>query len=372
MGGVAGIEQVALGAVADRPVDVLATAVDTGERLLMQQAGETMPAGGGAQHRHDQLLVIGGHVGGLIHRRDLELTRSHLIVAGLGRHAEPIELLLDVLHEHLDPLRNRTEVVVVELLPLGRRCAEQAAAGQLQVGAQRHEGVVHQEVLLLSTTAGVDRCHLLVAEQLEQALRLGIDGGVGTQQWRLLVERLAGPADEHRGDAEGDAIGRAHQPGGAGDIPGGVAAGLEGGAQTAVREGGAIRLTLHQQLAGEFGDGAAIALGHDEAVMLLGREVGQRIEDVGVVEGTTAGGPVLHGVGDHVGHRGIERTALADRALDRLEDVAGQRLLHPLQVEDIAGPDLLQRRGGLDRHGPTTLDGLQGSEALGTGHGLTD
>ena len=43
--GVAGIEQVALGGVAERAVDVLAGAVDAGERLLVEQAHHAVPLG---------------------------------------------------------------------------------------------------------------------------------------------------------------------------------------------------------------------------------------------------------------------------------------------------------------------------------------
>ena len=325
VGGLAGIEQVALGGIADRPVHVLAAAVDAGEGLLMQQAGEAMPLGRAAEHGHRELLVVGGHVRGLEIGGDLELAGSHLVVAGLGWDAEPVELVLHVLHEHLHPLRDGPEVVVVELLTLGRRSAEEGATGQQQIGPQGVVAGIDQEVLLLGAAAGVHRGDLLFAEQPQQPLGLFVHGGVGTQQGRLLVERLAGPAYEHRGDAERHAVGGAHQPGGAGDIPGGVAAGLEGGAQAAVREGGAVGLTLHQQLAGELGDRRTIGLGRDEAVVFLGGEVGEGIENVCIIEGAAGAGPVLHRLGHHVGHRGVELAAFADRALDRAEYPLGQR-----------------------------------------------
>jgi hypothetical protein len=37
---------------------------------------------------HHQHLVVGGDVGGLEDRRELELARRHLVVAGLDRHAQ--------------------------------------------------------------------------------------------------------------------------------------------------------------------------------------------------------------------------------------------------------------------------------------------
>ena len=51
------------------------------------------------KRRHQQLLVVGGDVGALEHRRDLELAGRDLVVAGLGRDAELEQLALGVQHE---------------------------------------------------------------------------------------------------------------------------------------------------------------------------------------------------------------------------------------------------------------------------------
>ena len=51
------------------------------------------------------------------------------------------------------------------------------------------------------------------------------------------------------------------------------------------------------------------SVGRQKAVVLLGRQAGQRVEDVGVVGGALLDGPVLHGRGDGVGHRGVELLA---------------------------------------------------------------
>ena len=64
-GRVAGVEQVALGGVAHRPVDVLARAVDAGERLLVQQADNAVLLAVSFRIVIVQLLVVGGDVGGL-------------------------------------------------------------------------------------------------------------------------------------------------------------------------------------------------------------------------------------------------------------------------------------------------------------------
>ena len=109
------------------------------------------------QRDHDELLVIGGEVGALEHRRDLELARGDLVVARLDRDAELEELALDLDHEREDALGDGAEVVVLELLALGRLGAEERAAGVQQVGARVEEVLVDQEVLLLGAGVGDDR-----------------------------------------------------------------------------------------------------------------------------------------------------------------------------------------------------------------------
>ena len=62
---VAGVQEVALAGAAQRPVDVLARAVDAGEGLLVQQAGHAVLLRHAAERDHDELLVVGGDVGRL-------------------------------------------------------------------------------------------------------------------------------------------------------------------------------------------------------------------------------------------------------------------------------------------------------------------
>ncbi len=59
----------------------------------------------GLEHGHQQLLVVGGDVGPLEHRGDLELAGGDLVVAGLGRDAELEQLALGVHHERRAPVR---------------------------------------------------------------------------------------------------------------------------------------------------------------------------------------------------------------------------------------------------------------------------
>ena len=117
--------------------------------------------------------------------------------------------------------------LVLELLTLGRLGAKERPAGVDEVGSLEVELPIDEEVLLLRA-AGRDHALRLRAEELEDA-----DGLLGerlhrTQERRLLVERLAGPADERGRDDERSAGGRHEQPRRAGRVPRGVAAGFEG------------------------------------------------------------------------------------------------------------------------------------------------
>ena len=249
---VAGIEQVAVGRRSKRPVDVLARAVDAREGLLVRQTGHTVFLGDRTQLDHDQLLMIGCYVGALEHRCNLVLARRHLVVARLDRDAELEQLTLDLEHEAHHAVRDRAEVVVVELLAFGRRRAKQRTAGVEQVGPREIEVAVDEKVLLLGTGRGGDQCARLVAKQPQDALRLLVERLAGAQHRGLLVESFAGPGDERGGNAERRSVGVLHDVGRARDIPSRVAARLEGCANAAGREAGAVRLALNQGPAGEL------------------------------------------------------------------------------------------------------------------------
>ncbi len=319
---------------ADRPVVVLARAVDPGERLLVQEADQPVVAGHVLHHLHRQLLVVGADVGALVDRRQLELVGRDLVVTGLDRHAQALELALGLHHEREDPLGDRAEVVVVELLALGRLGAEQGAAGVHQVGTLVVVLLVDQEVLLLGADAGVDVVGLVAQQRqrLDRRLRQRVHGA---QQRDLLVQRLAGPRHERRGDAQQRPVGVLQDERGRGRVPGGVAAGLEGRAQAAGGERGGVRLGLDQVLALELGDRRAVGLGIEEGVVLLGGGAGERLEPVRVVRGALLQRPLQHRVGDLVGEVDVEALAAGHGGLQALEGVLGEAVLLDRGGEDV-------------------------------------
>ena len=331
----AGRQQVVALIITHRPVEVLARAVDAGERLFVHQARQAVLRRNALQGFHHHHLVIGGDVRGLEHRRDFVLARRHFVVARLHRHAQRVELGFALRHVREDTVGDRTEVLIFQFLALGRRRAEQRAASVDQVGTREVEVAIDQEVFLLGA-AGRGDPRGLRTEQLQDAPRVLREGIHRAEQRRLLVERLTGPAQERCRDNEGDRATALEQPHRAGRVPRRVAARLEGAAQAARREARRIGLAPDQFLARELEDGLAVGGRVEEGVVLLGRDAGQRLEPVRVVGRAVLDRPFLRGLGHRVGHRAVERFGLHDGAAQRLVHLLRQTLLLFRVVENQA------------------------------------
>ena len=214
---------------------------------------------------------------GLEHRRDFVLAGRDFVVARLDRDAELEQLALALEHEGEHALGNRAEVVVLELLALRRLRAEERAAGREQVGPREVEVAVDQEVFLLRRRRTRTRwpasswpnsfrmrCACLLSACIERSSGVFLSSASPVHETNAV------------GNAERRAVGVLEDVGGAGDVPGRVAAGFERGADAAAREARGVGLALDQRLAGELGERAALAVGREEAVVLLGREAGER------------------------------------------------------------------------------------------------
>ncbi len=70
------------------------------------------------------MIVVHGDIRLVVDRGDLMLGRSHLIVLGLRRHAQLPQLFVDVLHVGRDPLADRPEIMIVQLLAFWRHRPE--------------------------------------------------------------------------------------------------------------------------------------------------------------------------------------------------------------------------------------------------------
>ena len=345
LGGVAGVEQV--GAVGrQRPVVVLARAVDAGKGLLVLQAHQAVVAGKDLHELHDQQVVVDGDVGLLEHGCELVLGGGDLVVLGLGGDGELPELLVELLHKTAHRGADGAEVVLLELLALGGCGAEKGTPGEDEVGALGVVLLLDEEVLLLGAHGG-DHAYGVAAEEAQHAARLVAHGVHGAQQRRLLVERLAGIAHEGRGDAEHVVFDEGRARG----VPGGVATRLEGGADAAGGEARGVGLALDELFAREGHDGGAVGLGVEEGVVLLTRDARERLEPVGVVGRPLFDRPLLHGVGHDVGHLDVEGRPLLDGLEHGLVGDLGELLAHHLLAEYPGSVDLAR----IDCHGSHSL-----------------
>ena len=332
-GSVTGIQQV-LGGGAHGPVVVLAGAVDTLKGLLVLQADQTILGSDLLHHLHGQQVVVDGNIGGVKDGGQLMLAGSNLVVLGLGGNAQLPQLFVQLFHERGDLGADDAEVMLFQLLAFGGGSTKQGTAGQNQVLACLVVLFFNKEVFLLGADSRGNVIHVL-AKELQDADGLIGQRVHGAEQRGLLIQSLAGVADERGGDAEHIVLDERV----AGGVPCGVAAGLTGGTQAAGRERRSIGLAAHQLLAGELHDGGAVAHGADEAIVLLTGDAGQRLEPVGVVGGAQLHGPALHHAGHNVGHLNVQRGALVQSLFQTLIGGAGQAFFHNVLVKDLAAVD---------------------------------
>ena len=233
--------------------------------------------------------MVNGEVGLFEDRSEFKLVGGYLVVAGLTGDAQFEGLDLEVAHEGCHTLRDGAKVVVIHLLVFGRVVAHEGTACEQQVGAGCIEALIYEEVLLLPAEVALNLLHCGI-EIVAYLCGSYVDGMQGALQRSLVVESFTTIGDEDGGDTQrivDDKDGRC-------GIPGRVAAGLEGGADTARGEGRGIGLLLDEQLTSELLDHAALAIVLDERVVLLGRSFRQRLEPVGVVGNAVLYGPLLH------------------------------------------------------------------------------
>ncbi len=286
--------------------------------------------------------MIGRQVGVLEDRGELVLAGRNLIVAGLDWDSQLDQLGLGLGHAGQHALGDAAEVLVFQLLALGRLGAEQGSTGIDQVGTSVIEIPVDQEILLFRADGREDLLGFRIAEQPQDAQGLSREGLHRAQQGGLLVERFAGPAEKHGGDDQRGTVGAFVQEGGAGRVPGGVAACLEGRPD---RERAGVGFAADQFLAAELGDGHAVRRRLQKAIVLLGGQAGHRLKQVSEVRGPLLHRPVFHSRGNAVGDGRVQGSALLDGVLQRPKDRLGQSLSLDFLIEDVGAIQVLDVRG---------------------------
>ena len=118
---------------------------------------------------HGQLVLVAGVVGNGKDRRQFMLGGRHLVVLGAGIDAQFPQLLVQFFHEGLDPGLDDAEIVIIQLLPFGSRCAEKRSAANAQIFPLCIGLFVHKEILLLCAHTGMNPGHILVAQQIHHS-----------------------------------------------------------------------------------------------------------------------------------------------------------------------------------------------------------
>src|SRR6476620_823274 len=184
--------------------------------------------------------------------RDLVLAGRYLVVPGLDRNSQPVELPFRLSHECQHSGRDGPEVMVLELLTLRRLGSEQRALAGEQVGPPEEQLAIDQEVFLLWPNRGEHPRNTLIGpKDLENAKRLLRQRLHRPQERDLGVECFSRPGDKGRGNAQGDVVVTSHEKGRAGGVPRGIAPGFERCPEPTRGEAGSVRFALHQLRTGE-------------------------------------------------------------------------------------------------------------------------
>ena len=204
--GLPGIQKVFSSIGTDGPVVVFAGSVDPLKRFFMQEAGIAEAVGDFLHDLHGQLVVVDGDVGGLEDRRQFMLGGGDLVVLGLGRHAQFPELAVKGMHILGYLGLEDAEVMVLHLLPFGRRGAHEGAAGEEKILSLFVEFLVDQEVFLLGTYSRIYMVDIGISQKVQN-----LDGRIrerlhGAQEGGLFVQSLAAVGAEGCRNVEGSVL----------------------------------------------------------------------------------------------------------------------------------------------------------------------
>ena len=133
---------------AERPIAVLAAAVDALKRLFVEDDLQVMPFGDLLHHNHQQHILVYGLRDFTEERDALELPRSDLVMPGLQWNAKPICLRFEILHESNHARRDGPEIMVLQLLVLSRCMANHGATTELQIRPCVIKSLIHQKIFL--------------------------------------------------------------------------------------------------------------------------------------------------------------------------------------------------------------------------------
>src|SRR5574344_596774 len=112
----------------------------------MQKDAESMAASHFFHNAHDEHVLIDCKIGFSKDWSKLKLVRCNFVVTGFHRYAQTMSLNLKIGHESLDTRRNLSEIVVIQLLILGRSMSHQSASTGYEIRTSSIKPVIYKKI----------------------------------------------------------------------------------------------------------------------------------------------------------------------------------------------------------------------------------
>ena len=252
------------------------------------------------------------------------------------------EFDIHIMHKGADTLSDHTEIMVIHLLSLRRRCTEQGSAGKDNILSLKGFLLIHQEIFLLRSHRRNHFFCLRITKETNQSDCLFAERFHGSQKRCFLIKSFSCIRTESRGNTKSGAGSCLFDKSRRCNIPCGVSSGLKGSAKASRWERRCIRLSFDQFLSRKFHQhfSVCIRMGH-KGVVLFRCDTGQRLEPMGIMSCPVFHRPVLHGLCDHIGR--LQRkfpSFLCDFDYFPVH-VFGQTFPHRRPGEDFAAKQLL-------------------------------
>ena len=107
---------------------MLTGTVNTGKGLLMKETYHTVLSCYLLHYLHGQLVIICCHISGGVNGSQLVLCGSNLIMLRLSKDPQLPQLCIKILHKGYYPGFDHSEIMIVQLLSLGRQCSEKGSS----------------------------------------------------------------------------------------------------------------------------------------------------------------------------------------------------------------------------------------------------
>ena len=287
---------------------MLAASIHAGERFLVKNDFQMMLVGHLLHHGHQKHVLIDG-LGHLAEFRSaLELIRSHLVMPCSKFYAKLISLRLEILHERHRPLRNRSLIMVRELLIFCGSVPDDRPVTEGKIWTSLVKSFIDQEIFLFETYVDSHLGDRIVKKICHRDGSF-VQGLVSFQVRHLHINRFSIVGNKDRRYAER----LAKDINWGSRVPCGITAGLERIPQSSARKTGTVRFLLDKSSTTESFEDVTI-FDSDKSLMLFSSKTSKRFNDVRVMSSAHLYRPGFHARGDFVCQAAVDAgTILASR-----------------------------------------------------------